>query len=341
MVPVLRERLGEFLRASLVAWNRFRRQAVCFSMPAAPPDPGPHLPKVIIADADDGAAPLSTPYRTTDVFQAIVELDAMKRENARLRSTRRRSNVGVILALAASCTSLAVFSTVLFLRQVPAKEAMAAPMVTCPTVAAEVTPVAEPPVLTDPLFGRETESPAVLDELGGQEALKPLAREVTAALLADPVLQKNPRIAAVGRTRLETAVRQQLIVLADGTAEPDVLDVTELMWEIRATHAEWEAATEVLDNALAKHHVSDDNRSAIGVTVASNESTVVDDIALRATALARRASVGLSCPEEAITSRPLETSDTRVVSGCGKRGIYAYGPDASTGVSAWRREPNP
>jgi hypothetical protein len=182
---------------------------------------------------------------------------------------------------------------------------------------------------------------APLDEVGGEEALRPLAKEITSALLADPVLRRNPRVAAVGSARLEIAVRQSLISLFEATAEPDVVDTSELIWEIRPTHAEWEAATAILDRALEKHNVSEQNRTTIGLTSTANESTAVDDTATRATALARRASVGLSCPEESITSRPLETSDARMVIGCGKRAIYVYSADANTGASAWHREPTP
>lgn len=313
-------------------------------MPVDPPKPPHALEKVIIAvDPAEACGPPSTPYRTTDAFEAIVALEASKRENARLRSARRRSHIGVVLSLAASCMSLAVFSTVLILRHIPA-DAAAPPAVTwtCPSAAAELaTATPEPPDSADPLPLAAPEGPAALDELGGEEALRPLAKEITWALLADPVLRRNPRIAAVGSARLETAVRQSLITLVDGTAEPDVLDASELMWEIRPTHAEWEAATAILDKALEKHKVSEQNRSNIGVSVASNESTAVDDTTTRASALARRASVGLSCPEESITSRPLETGDARIVIGCGKRAIYTYVADTNTGASAWHREASP
>lgn len=305
-------------------------------------DDPPNLPKVIVAqDPAEGACPPSTPYRTSEAFAAIVELEVMKRENARLRSARRRPRIGVVLAIAASCMSLAMFSTVLVVRHVPASTAVPAAVIPsgAPQLLATATP--EPEACADPPTAPETEGPTALDELDGDAALKPLAAEITSALLADPVLRRNPRIAAEGRARLETAVRQQLITLVDGTAEADVLDASELMWEIRPTHAEWEAATAILDKALERHKVSEANRSAIETTVASNESTAVADTALRANALARRASVGLSCPEESITSRALETTDTRIVSGCGRRAIYAYAADVNMGVSVWHREPNP
>jgi hypothetical protein len=312
-------------------------------MPVDPPKPPHVLEKVIIAvDPAEAAGPPSTPYRTTDAFEAIVALEASRRENARLRSARRRSHVGIVLAIAGSCMSLAVFSTVLVLRHVPADAGVPPAMTwTCPTAAAELAPIPEPPDGNEASPLAAPEGPAALDELGGEAALKPLAKEITWALLADPVLRRNPRFATVGSARLETAVRQSLITLVDGTAEPDVLDVSELMWEIRPTHAEWEAASAILDKALEKHSVSEQNRSTIGVTVAANESVAVDDTTTRAIALVRRASVGLSCPEESITSRPLETSDARMVSGCGKRAIYSYIADANTGVSAWHREASP
>ncbi len=311
-------------------------------MPLDPPKPVHALEKVIIApDPPDTGTPPSTPYRTTDAFEAIVALEASRRENARLRSAHRRSRNGVVAALAASCMSLAAFSTVLVLRHVPADYDL--PLaVTCPSTLPEIAPV----VISDPLSAdvpapAELEGTLPLDELGGEAALKPLAKELTAALLADPVVRKNPRIAAMGSARLETAVRQSLITLLDATAEPDVLDVSELMWEIRPNHAEWEAATAVLDKTLEKHNVSEANRSSLASMVGANESVAVDDTTTRANGLLRRASVGLSCPEESITSRPLETSDARMVSGCGKRAIYAYVADSSTGVAAWHREPNP
>jgi hypothetical protein len=309
-------------------------------MPLDPPKPVHALEKVIIApDPANTVAPPSTPYRTTDAFEAIVALEASRRENTRLRSAHRRSRNGVVAALAASCMSLAVFSTVLVSRHVPADYDLA---VTCPSTVPEIAPV----VISDPLPAdapapAELEATLALDDLGGEAALKPVAKEITAALLADPVLRKNPRIAAVGSARLEAAVRQSLITLLDATAEPDVLDVSELMWELRPTHAEWEAAAAVLDRALEKHNVTEANRSSLASMVMANESIAVDDTTTRANGLLRRASVGLSCPEESITSRPLETSDARMVSGCGKRAIYAYVSDANTGVSAWHREPNP
>lgn len=313
-------------------------------MPAEPKSREPLLAKVIIApDVAQEAPPPSTPYRTTDAFEAIVALEAVKRENARLRSARKRSKVGVILALAASCASLAVFSTVLVLRHVPSDAALVPPVATCVPTPAEPAIAIDDPSLMPPRVTEvpTSETPSALDELGGEAALKPLAREITSALLADPVLQRNPRIAAVGRARLETAVRQQLIFLLDGTAEADVVDVAELMWDIRPTHAEWEAASDILDKALEKHKVSEDNRSSVASTVSSNESSAVDDITVRANALTLRASVGLPCAEGSISSRPLETSDARLVTGCGKRAIYAYVADANTGISAWHREPSP
>jgi hypothetical protein len=212
---------------------------------------------------------------------------------------------------------------------------------TCPSFAELAPPLVDPLPSSEAPTLAAPEGPAALDELGGETALQPLAKEVTAALLADPVLRRNPRIAAVGSARLETAVRQSLIMLVDATAEPDLLDVSELMWEIRPTHAEWEAATTILDKALEKHGVNEQNRSNIGVSAASNESVAVDDTTMRANALARRASVGLSCPEESITSRPLETGDARLVTGCGKRAIYTYASDANTGLYAWHREASP
>lgn len=315
-----------------------------FCMPIDPTKPVHALEKVIIAPDPpaDGAAPPSTPYRTTDAFEAIVALEASRRENARLRSAQRQSRNGIVVALAASCMSLAVFSTALVLRHVPADHDMPLAM-PCPFALPEIAPGEN----TDPLPPydgptlSELEAKTPLDDLGGEAALKPLAKEITAALLADPVLRKNPRIAAVGGARLETAVRQSLITLLDATAEPDALDTSELMWEIRPNHAEWAAASAVLEKALEKHGVSESNRSALASTVGANESSAVDDTTTRATGLLRRASVGLSCPEESITSRPLETGDARMVSGCGKRAIYTYVSDASTGVSAWHREPNP
>lgn len=321
-------------------------------MPVDPPKPPPALEKVIIAaDPAEPLVPPSTPYRTTDAFEAIVALEASRRDNARLRAARRRSHVGVVLSLAASCMALAVFGTVLIVRHVPADAgpplaapppAAPPPAVRCPFAAAQLAAAnAELPdnAATPPLA--LPEGPTALDELGGEAALRPLAKEITAALLADPVLRRNPRIAAVGSARLETAVRQSLVTLVDGTADSDLLDASELMWEIRPTHAEWEAATTILDSALEKHKVSDPNRATIGGMAASNESLAVDDTTMRANALARRASVGLSCPEEAITSRPLETSDQRIVSGCGKRAIYMYVTDVNTGVAAWQREVSP
>jgi len=310
-------------------------------MPVDPKMP-PALDKVIIASDPDAAspgAPPSTPYRTTNAFEAIVALEASQRENARLRSARRRSHVGVVLALAASCMSLAVFSTVLVVRHVPA-DVGTAPAVTCPSTALEIPtaiPTADPPDTAN----APPEAPAPLDEVGGEAVLRPLAKEITAALLADPVLRRNPRIAAVGRARLETAVRQSLISLFEATAEADTLDTSELMWEIRPTHAEWEAAAAILDKTFEMHAMSEQNRTTMGLAATANESIAVDDTTTRANALARRASVGLSCPEESITSRPLETSDSRMVLGCGKRAIYIYAADANTGVSAWHREPSP
>lgn len=316
-------------------------------MPVDRPKPPPALEKVIIApDPAEPVPPPSTPYRTTDAFEAIVALEAAKRDNARLRSARRRSHVGVLLALAGSCMSLALFSAVLVVRYVPADVGAppaTPPAMTCPTAATEVAPVviAEPPDTADAPPLAAPDLPAPLDELGGEAALKPLAKEITAALLADPVLRRNPRLAAVGSARLEIAVRQTLITLVDASAEPDLLDTSELMWEIRPSHAEWEAATAILDEALEKHGVSEQNRAAIDATASANEALAVDDTTTRAVALARRASVGLSCPEESIVSRPLENADSRVVLGCGKRAIYVYGTDATTGLSAWHREASP
>ena len=313
-------------------------------MPVDPPKPLHALEKVIIAvDPPDTGAPPSTPYRTTDAFEAIVALEASRRENARLRSAQRRSRTGMVLALAASCMSLAVFSTVLVVRHVPAD--LGAPLaVTCPSTVVEATAVTADPIPSSddapPLT--DNEGTTALDDLGGDAALKPLAKEISAALLADPILRKNPRLAAMGSARLEAAVHQSLVTLVDGTADPDPLDVSEVMWEVRPTHAEWAVATEILVNALEKHNVSEQNRLTVRVTAGNNESVAVDDTATRANALVRRASVGLSCPEESITSRPLETADTRIVSGCGKRAIYAYSADSRTGDSAWwHREPNP
>jgi hypothetical protein len=224
---------------------------------------------------------------------------------------------------------------------VPQAEQEPAIVMTCPPPVAPIAvPAIEPQVIEPPAVPTVPDPPAVLDEIGGEEALKPLAREITWALLADPVLRRNPRLTAMNRTRLETAVRQQLIYLVDANAESDPIDTTELMWEIRPTHGEWEAATQILDKALEKHKASEDNRDAIASAVNVNESTAVDDIAMRANALTARASVGLSCPEEAITSRPLETSEARIVSGCGRRAIYEYSAD-SNGVLAWHREQSP
>jgi len=328
-----------------------------------PVDPKTPLAKVIISDCADGAdcavkaaatsaddharatLPPSTPYRTTDAFEAIVALDASRRDNARLRAARRRGSFGIAIALAASCITLAAFSTVLVLRYVPAN-AGETPAVTCPSLSEqlaaatpplEAVPDGEPPLVISPL----SEGPSALEELGGDAALKQLAKEITAALLADPVLRRNPRLAAVGHARLEIAVRQSLITLVDGAAETENLDVSELMWEIRPTHTEWEAATAVLDRALYKYNVSESNRSAIDVSAGANESVAVDDTATRANALAARASVGLSCPESAITSRPLESSDARIVTGCGKRAIYTYVYDLNASTSAWHREVAP
>jgi hypothetical protein len=289
-------------------------------MPLDPPKPVHALEKVIIAPDPpaERAAPPSTPYRTTDAFEAIVALEASRRENAR-------------------------FSTVLVLRHVPADYDMPLAVRACPSTGPEIATVVNADLLPsdDGPALAELEGTIPLDDLGGEAALKPLAKEITAALLADPALRKNPRIAAVGSARLETAVRQSLITLLDATAEPDSVDVSELMWEIRPNHAEWEAATAILDKALEKHNVTEANRSALASAAGANESIAVDDTTTRATGLLRRASVGLSCPEESITSRPLETSDARMVSGCGKRAIYAYVSDVNTGVSAWHREPNP
>jgi hypothetical protein len=310
-------------------------------MPLDPPKPLPALAKVIIApDAAEPLAPPSTPYRTTSAFEAIVALEAAQRENARLRAARRRSHVGIVLALSGACMSLAIFSAVLVVRHVPADYDL--PIAATCTSASEAVPVITP-VLPDPLDSPSAapELPAPLDELGGEAALRPLAKEIAAALLADPVLRRNPRLVAAGGARLETAVRQSLLSVFDVNAEPDTLDTAELMWELRPTHAEWVAAMAILDTALDKHGVSEANRTSVGLTVGANESLAVDETTTRANALARRASVGLSCPEESITSRPLENSESRMVLGCGKRAIYLYVTDANTGTSAWHREASP
>jgi hypothetical protein len=307
-----------------------------------PPKPPPALAKVIIApDPAEPTAPPSTPYRTTSAFEAIVALEAAQRENTRLRAARRRSHVGIVLALSGACMSLAIFSAVLVVRHVPADYDLPI-AATCTAVPPEAAPVIAP-LAADPPDNASAapELPAPLDELGGEDALRPLAKEVAAALLADPVLRRNPRIAAVGTARLETAVRQSLLSIFDLSAEPDTLDAAELMWEIRPTHAEWAAATAILDKAIEKRGVSESNRTTVGLMVNANETLAVDDTTTRANALARRASVGLSCPEESITSRPLENSESRMVLGCGKRAIYLYVADANTGTSAWHREASP
>lgn len=283
-----------------------------------------------------------SPYRTSNVLSLTVELENQKRELDRLRTWKKRSRIGVVIALAVATVHVAAFSGVLLLRYVPklpppepAAVPIACATVTDPTPAPPPTSQAVTPIVEAP------SEPSALDQVGGDDAVPKLAAEITQALYADPVLARSPRMYVYGRAKMEVVVRQQLQTLLGATADAVPLDPFEIAWDLRPTEEEWTAMSAVVDKALEKHGVSDANRSSIMDTISGNESTATDDIPKRRAALHLRAAVALGCTEGAMTLRALELTDTRVVTGCGKSAIYNYTADPNTGVSAWHRETAP
>ncbi len=287
----------------------------------------------------------SHPYRTSDQASDLLELTATlaakERELDRLRAWKRRSRIGVTIALVVAMVHVAAFSGIFVLRYVPKVEAAT----TCPDAlaAAAPAPINFTETLQDTGCGEGDACPktTALDELGGEDKIPALASEVTRALYSDPTLARSPRFLAIGRERADTLVRQQLQSLLGASRPVDAEEGFEVAWELRPTHAEWTAVTEVVMATLQEHQVDTANLEQLRSQLETAGIQATDDIPKRRNALHARASVGLECPEAKISSTPLEISFNRVVRGCGKSAIY-FQPDPESGpTSPWKREETP
>ncbi len=292
------------------------------------------------------ASPSSHPYRTSDQTSELLELTATlstrERELDKLRSWKRRSRIGVLIALVVATVHVAAFSGLLVLRYVPKASELGGSSCPEPIAAAMQAPVGTTETPEDTGCGESDPCPhaTALDQVGGEEKIPALATEITRALYSDPTLARSLRFQAFGRERAETVVRQQLQSLLGATQDDDAEDTFELAWDQRPTRTEWAAATEVVVKALEKHEVSASNLEQLRGQIENAGSQATDDTPKRRRILHARASVGLACPETQISSRPLESSFNRIVTGCGKSAIYSQ-TDPESGSSAWKRDENP
>jgi hypothetical protein len=293
---------------------------------------------------DESAPPSSSPYRSSDVLELTLELEAKKHEIDRLRSWKKRSRIGIVAALAIAMVHVAAFSAVLMIRYVPKETTSASttPPLACPSVEAVPTvPAPPPPPPVVPVVDPTPPEPSALEKLGGEEKIAPLASEITLAFYSDPVVVRSSHILSYGRPRLEALVRQQLQTYLGGSVDDDAIDTAEAAWDLRLTRPEYKALAGVIDKVLEKKDLNESDRASVRDSFLGGESTAVDDVPKRRSALEMRAAVGLGCTEGAITSKPIESAETRMAMGCGKSAIYNYSTDANTGIQSWHREETP
>lgn len=280
-------------------------------------------------------SPGSSPYRTSDPLELAAELASKERELDKLRAWKKRSRIGVTIALVVATVHVAAFSGLLVLRYVPKQE---------DTNASSTEPAQAIPADTASEGKGMDEDPCphttALDDVGGDEKIPALATDVTRALYSDPTLARSPRLVAFGRAHAEKVVREQLQSLLGATVEDDAEDGFELAWDVRPSRAEWTAMTEVVLKVLEKHGVTSTNLEQLRSVIEGGADQVTNDIPRRRRNLHARASVGLDCPEAKLTSTPLESSYTRVVRGCGKSAIYTQ-RDVESATAPWEREQNP
>jgi hypothetical protein len=292
---------------------------------------------------DDSAPPSSvSPYRSSDVLEMTLELEAKKHEIDRLRAWKKRSRIGVVVALTIATVHVAAFSGVLMLRYVPKQTTSDTPQPACTavdTVATTPPPPPPPPVI--PAVDPTPPEPSTLEKLGGEEKVAPLATDITLAFYADPTIARSGNILSYGRPRLEALVRQNLQTYLGATVDDDAIDTTEASWDMRLTRPQYKAMTAVIDKVLEKRDLPEADRASLRDNFLGGESTAVDDIPKRRSALELRAAVGLGCSEYAITSKPIESSDSRFVAGCGKNAIYTYSSDPNSGLQSWHRDATP
>jgi hypothetical protein len=200
-----------------------------------------------------------------------------------------------------------------------------------------VPPVPAPTPVAASAKASAASTPTSLDRIGGEEKLPVLSRQIARALTNDRVLARS-RLTTVGRARLEAFIKQQLCTLVGTPVDGEMIDQDEILWEVRPGHAEFEAASAAIDTVLVKNGVDESTRAIVDDALFGDESSQAPDIT-RMVALFRRAAVGLSCNEGQISSRPLESADHRIVTGCGRTAIYDYSPDGAP--LQWRREPAP
>jgi hypothetical protein len=272
-----------------------------------------------------------------------LELEAKKHEIDRLRSWKKRSRIGGVVAIAIATVHVAAFSGVLMLRYVPKQTTLeTTPQQACTAAdTAAVTPPPVPTIPVVPVVDPTPPPPSTLEKLGGEEKIAALATDITRAFYSDPTVARSGNVLYYGRPRLEALVRQQLQTYLGATVDDDAIDATEAAWELRLTRPQYKAMAGVIDKVLEKRDLDESDRASIRDNFLGGEGTAVDDVPKRRTALEMRAAVGLSCSETAITSKPIESADSRFVSGCGKNAIYNYSSDPNTGVQSWHRDATP